>query len=85
MQERYYDRQFFTRKNANQDILGRFEKLLQNYFNSDDKLDVRYSYSKTVGRKKWKLVIPPLRSRRGHYLSELLKKETGQIYTDADN
>ena len=31
--QRYYDRQFFTRKNVNQDVLGRFEKLLQNMHN----------------------------------------------------
>ena len=67
--QRYYDRQFFTRKNAHQDILGRFEKLLQNYFNSDDIGESGIPTVKTLGEKM---------GMSSHYLSELLKKETGQ-------
>ena len=67
--QRYYDRQFFTRKNAHQDILGRFEKLLQNYFNSDEKLESGIPTVKQLGEKM---------GLSSHYLSELLKKETGQ-------
>ncbi len=32
---RFYDRQFITRTNANQDIIVRFEKLLNDYFHSE--------------------------------------------------
>ena len=67
--QRYYDRQFFTRKNASQDILGRFEKLLQKYFNSDDLMQNGIPTVKDLGEK---LGIS------SHYLSEMLKKETGQ-------
>jgi len=34
--ERFYNRQFITREKANHQILGRLEKLLTDYFNSDD-------------------------------------------------
>jgi hypothetical protein len=33
--ERYYDRQFITRENANKGILEKFEDLLNGYFSSD--------------------------------------------------
>ena len=66
---RYYDRQFFTRKNVNQDVLGRFEILLHEYFNSDDKLESGIPTVKELGEKM---------GISSHYLSELLKKETGQ-------
>ncbi|MBO9683297.1 MAG: AraC family transcriptional regulator, partial [Flavisolibacter sp.] len=36
--QRFYDRQFITRSNVNSDILGRFEKLLSDYFQSDKAL-----------------------------------------------
>ena len=67
--QRYYDRQFFTRKNVNQDILGRFEKLLQNIFDSNDRLESGIPSVKELGEKM---------GISSHYLSELLKKETGQ-------
>jgi len=67
--QRYYDRQFFTRKNANQDILGRFEKLIQNYFNSDDVIQNGIPTVKELGESL---------GMSSHYLSEMLKKETGQ-------
>ena len=67
--QRYYDRQFFTRKNVNQGILGRFEKLLQNTFNSNETLESGIPTIKELGEKM---------GMSGHYLSELLKKETGQ-------
>ena len=67
--QRYYDRQFFTRKNVNQGILGRFEKLLQNTFYSNEILESGIPTIKELGEKM---------GMSGHYLSELLKKETGQ-------
>ena len=67
--QRYYDRQFFTRKNVNQDILGRFEKLLQNTFDSNETLESGIPTVKELGE---------IMGMSSHYLSELLKKETGQ-------
>ncbi|MGC6420704.1 MAG: helix-turn-helix domain-containing protein [Chitinophagales bacterium] len=67
--QRYYDRQFFTRKNVNQDVLGRFEKLLQNTFDSNETLERGIPSIKELGDKM---------GMSSHYLSELLKKETGQ-------
>ena len=67
--QRYYDRQFFTRKNVHQDILGRFEKLLQNTFDSNETLESGIPTVKELGEKM---------GMSSHYLSELLKKETGQ-------
>ncbi len=34
--ERFYNRQFITRKIANHDILNRLENILNEYFNNDD-------------------------------------------------
>lgn len=34
--ERFYDRQFITRENANKGILEKFEQLLNTYFNSEN-------------------------------------------------
>lgn len=65
--ERFYDRQFTTRKTLNQDLLIRFENLLNNYFVSDAVssgiLSVQYCADK--------LCLSP------NYLSDLIKKETG--------
>jgi len=67
--KRFYERQFNTRSHVNKDILGRFEKVLKDYFSSDLPLDeglpsVRYCADK--------LFISP------NYLGDLLKKETGK-------
>ena len=56
-------------ENVNQDILGRFEKLLQNTFDSNDRLESGIPSVKELGEKM---------GISSHYLSELLKKETGQ-------
>jgi YesN/AraC family two-component response regulator len=66
---RFYDRQFITRSKANQDVLSRFEKVLEEYFSSAMPLEsglpsVRYCAEK--------LFISP------NYLGDLLKKETGK-------
>ena len=49
--QRYYDRQFFTRKNVNQDILDHFEKLLQNTFDSNETLESGIPSVKELGEK----------------------------------
>ena len=66
---RFYDRQFITRPNANQGILARFEKLLNNYFNSDKpgKLGLP-----SVSYCADQLFISP------NYFGDMIKKETGK-------
>jgi AraC-like DNA-binding protein len=67
--DRFYDRQFITRAKVNNDITGKFERLLNEYF-SDDSLmaaglpDVKYFASR--------LHLSP------NYLSDLLNKHTGK-------
>lgn len=65
---RFYDRQFITRENANNNILSRFEGLLDDYFNSDKLAEnglpsVQYCADKLC--------------LSANYLGDLLKKETG--------
>ncbi len=67
--KRFYERQFITRNHVNKDILARFEKVLNDYFESEETLEnglpsVRYCADK--------LFISP------NYLGDLLKKETGK-------
>lgn len=66
---RFYDRQFITRTNANQDIIARFEKLLNDYFHSDkaEKLGLP-----SVAYCAEQLYISP------NYLGDMIKKETGK-------
>ena len=65
---RYYDRQFYTRTNLNQDHITKFENLLKQYFKDGKQLEEG---------------IPPisyfgdLMNMSPYYLSDLLKKETG--------
>lgn len=66
---RFYDRQFITREIVNRDLLSRFEKLLNNYFNSD---------------KPQQLGLPSVAWCSGelhfsaNYFGDLIKKETGK-------
>ncbi|MDP4184990.1 MAG: helix-turn-helix domain-containing protein [Bacteroidota bacterium] len=67
--KRFYDRQFITRSNVNKDLLGRFEKVMDEYFSSEMPLEsglpsVRYCAEK--------LFLSP------NYLGDLLKRETGK-------
>ncbi len=63
---RFYERQFLTRKHNNSSLLTRFEQLLDDYFNSevDSLLTVQYIAAK--------LNLSP------NYLSDLLRVHTGQ-------
>jgi len=70
---RYYDRQFITRKNNNQDILVKFENVLKGYFNSEN---LKSKGIPTVKYCADKLFLSP------NYLSDLLKKETGKNAQD---
>lgn len=65
---RFYDRQFITRENTNQDTFARFEALLNEYFNSGK--PTLYGIP-SVPYCAEKLCLSP------NYLSDLLKKETG--------
>ncbi|ADB38487.1 helix-turn-helix domain-containing protein [Spirosoma linguale] len=67
--DRFYQRQFITRKMANHQILDRFEAVLQAYFDSDELLK---SGLPTVGDLAGQLNLSPT------YLSSLLKTVTGQ-------
>jgi AraC-like DNA-binding protein len=67
--KRFYERQFNTRSHVNKDILVRFEKILNDYFYSEEPVEsglpsVRYCADK--------LFIS------ANYLGDLLKKETGK-------
>jgi AraC-like DNA-binding protein len=67
--ERFYDRQFLTRTNSNKDYITQFEKYLRTYFDSNELI---LSGIPTVSQCGKALNIS------GHYLSDLLKIETGK-------
>lgn len=67
--KRYYDRQFLTRSNWNKDFVIRFEKYLKNYFLSDDLIEKGLPTIQECGEAL---------NMSGHYLSDLLKSETGK-------
>jgi len=67
--ERFYNRQFITRKITNHKILDRLEKMLEEYFNNDDLIKKGLP---TVPYLAGSLNISP------NYLSGLLKMLTGQ-------
>lgn len=66
---RFYDRQFITRKKANKDILARFEELLDGYFASEKP----QSYgTPSVAYFAGQLHLS------ANYFGDLIKKETGK-------
>ncbi|QRQ99667.1 helix-turn-helix domain-containing protein [Dyadobacter sandarakinus] len=67
--ERFYHRQFLTRKNVNHKILDRLEEIINDYFNSEDLMQTGLP---TVQHIAGKLNISP------NYLSNMLKALTGQ-------
>jgi len=70
---RFYDRQFITRSNVNTDILARFEKLLDNYFNSE--------LTQTIGLPTVKYCADELHLSP-NYFGDLIKKESGKSALD---
>jgi AraC-like DNA-binding protein len=70
---RFYDRQFYTRTNLNQDIASQFEQLLKEYYNQEKQLVFGIP---TVQYCAEALNMSP------KYLSDLLRKETGQSTQD---
>lgn len=67
--ERFYDRQFITRENANRGILERFEELLNGYFSSDRPIQIGLP---SVAYCADELHLSP------NYFGDLIKKETGK-------
>lgn len=67
--ERFYDRQFVTRDNVNKGILEKFEKLLNDYFSSDN--------PQTIGLPSVAYFAEELHLS-ANYFGDLLKKETGK-------
>mgnify|MGYP003675406783 CR=1 FL=1 len=67
--ERFYDRQFITREIVSKDTLTKFEKILDDYFNSENALEEGLP---TVGYCAAQLNLSP------NYFGDLVKKETGK-------
>jgi AraC family transcriptional regulator, transcriptional activator of pobA len=67
--DRFYHRQFITRKISNHKIVNRLEEILYDYFNSDDLADKGLPSVQYIADK---LNVSP------NYLSDLLKVLTGQ-------
>lgn len=66
---RYYDRQFYTRTNLNQDYVSKFERLIKNYYNSGKALE--------TGIPRVRYFAEEL-NLSANYLSDLIRKETGK-------
>lgn len=66
--QRFYGRQFFTRQKSNHDVLAKFERLLQDFFDRE----MAVNGSPTVEFFSDQLGLSP------GYLTELLKHETGK-------
>jgi AraC-like DNA-binding protein len=66
---RFYDRQFITRSHINKDILVKFERLLEEYFQSE--------MPQTLGLPTVKYCAENIHLS-ANYLGDLIKKETGK-------
>ena len=70
---RFYDRQFYTRTNLNQDIVSQFEQVLKDYYKQEKQLELGIPSVQYCGEA---MNMSP------KYLSDLLRKETGQSTQD---
>lgn len=70
---RFYDRQFYIRTNLNQDVASQFEQLLKDYYNQEKQLELGIPTVQYCGKE---MNMSP------KYLSDLLRKETGQSTQD---
>lgn len=66
---RFYDRQFYTRTNLNQDVTSEFEQLIQKYYKTEKHLSLGIPTVQYCGKA---MNMSP------KYLSDLLRKETGR-------
>ncbi|MEM7040025.1 MAG: helix-turn-helix domain-containing protein, partial [Bacteroidota bacterium] len=66
---RYYDRQFYTRTNLNQDHVTRFERFLKEYYDKGLQMELGVPSVAYCGAEL---------NMSAHYLSDLLRKETGR-------
>jgi AraC family transcriptional regulator, transcriptional activator of pobA len=66
---RFYDRQFITRSNVNSDVLSRFEKMLNEYFGSENPQSIGIP---TVAYFAEQFHLS------ANYFGDLIKKETGK-------
>jgi AraC-like DNA-binding protein len=66
---RFYDRQFYTRANLSKDYLSKFEAFIKAYFDNNNQLEKGIPTVKQCGIEM---------NMSGHYLSDLLKNETGK-------
>ncbi|WON93607.1 MULTISPECIES: helix-turn-helix transcriptional regulator [unclassified Sphingobacterium] len=71
--QRYYGRQFITRKGSNRTIVGKVADVLTNYFNSNELIQNGLPSVTCLAEK---VNLSP------NYLSDLLKKETGMNAKD---
>lgn len=70
---RFYDRQFFTRTNLNKDLASNFKQLLKEYYATNKQQELGIPSVQYCGEA---MNMSP------KYLSDLLKKETGQSTQD---
>ncbi len=70
---RFYDRQFYTRTNLNQDVVSEFEQMLKSYYQENKQLEFGIPTVQFCGEA---MNMSP------KYLSDLLRKETGQSTQD---
>ncbi len=70
---RFYDRQFYTRTNLNQDFVSEFEQLLKDYYKKEKQKELGIPSVQYCGEA---MNMSP------KYLSDLLKKETGSSTQD---
>ena len=70
---RFYDRQFYTRTNLNKDIASQFEQLLKEYYAQEKQLELGIPSVQYCGQ---------MMNMSPKYLSDLLRKETGQSTQD---
>lgn len=66
---RYYDRQFYTRSNLNQDFVTKFEGVLKDYYLSEKQIDLGVPTVSFCAKQL---------NMSSNYLGDLLKKETGK-------
>ncbi|MBV6652271.1 MAG: helix-turn-helix transcriptional regulator [Mameliella sp.] len=71
--KRFYDRQFYTRTNLNQDLLVNFNQLLKTYYNSDSPVQ-KGVLSVRECAKQLNLSV--------NYFGDLIKSETGRTPKD---